>query len=137
MHSDATWSDFADYILDNNLYQNDLGTKTNPAVTVIPSGSHLNGNDHHAGILIVDEGGELIINGTFTFEGIIILRGTGDMKGSGTGNVFGSVVTIGHEAKLIDLTGSVNIYYSSEALENLSKINSLNPVTQKAWRDVL
>ena len=133
-HIDSDWSNFVDHILAENLYSSTFGTKTNPAVTVVPSGAVLNGNGHYAGILIVDDGGELNLTGTCTFEGIIILRGTGDVKGSGTGNVFGSVITIGHNAKLIDVTGSVNLYYSSEALTNLSNINSLNSITQKAWR---
>ncbi len=137
VNTEASWTAFVDYVLANNLYQTTFGTRTNPAVTVIPSGSTLNGNGHYAGIIIVDDGGELRLNGTFTFEGLIIMRGTGEMRGSGTGNVFGSVITIGHSSKTIDVTGTVDLFFSSEALANLANINALTRTTPTAWRDVL
>ncbi|HET58669.1 MAG TPA: hypothetical protein ENN35_09560 [Deltaproteobacteria bacterium] len=138
LHTDDEWKAFVNYVIEKNLYQdNTFGTRDNPAVTRVPSGSTLNGNGHYAGILIVEDGGELVLNGTFTFEGIVILRGTGQMSGSGTGNIFGSTITIDHESKLIDVTGSVNLFYSSEALANLANLNDLHVVQLKTWKDVL
>jgi len=118
------------------LYQTTLGTRANPAVTVIPNGTTLNASVNGAGIIIIDNGGSLNINGNFCYEGLVILRGTGRVFGSGTGNIYGSLVTIGHESKLIDLTGSINLFYSSTALANLANIDSICQVQRTAWQDV-
>lgn len=130
---------FVDNVIANHLYQDTLGTRANPAITVIPNGITLNGSGNGAGIIIVDNGGALNINGNFCFEGLVILRGTGKVFGAGTANIFGSMITIGHLSKLIELTGGVNLFYSSAALANLSNINnpSANTTKRVAWRDVL
>jgi len=91
----------------------------------------------HFEIIIVDDGGSLQINGNFCYEGLIILRGSGRVFGSGTANIFGCLVTIGHLSKLIDLTGSINLFYSSTALANLANIDEICQVQRTAWRDVL
>lgn len=130
------YDNFADYVVANNLYQSTLGTRANPAVTLIPNGTTLNGTGNGAGIIIVNEGGALQINGNFEFEGLIILRGTGRIFGTGTGNVFGSVITVDHTSKLIDLTGGINLYYSTAALANLSNIDSVHSVKRLAWRNI-
>lgn len=138
---ETEYNTFAQMIIDSGstgapLYQTTLGTRTNPAVTVIPNGSTLNGNGSGAGIIIVEDGGAININGTFTYEGLIILRGTGRVFGAGTGNIFGCLVTVSHLTKLIDLTGGINLFYSSAALSNLSNIGALNSAQRVAWRDV-
>jgi hypothetical protein len=139
---EAEYNDFAQMIIDSGstgtpLYQDTLGTRTNPAITVIPNGTTLNGTGNGAGIIIIDNGGSLQVNGNFEYEGLVILRGTGRVFGAGTGNIFGSIITIGHTAKLIDLTGAINLFYSSAALSNLSNINSINTTQRVAWRNVL
>ncbi len=133
---EAEYNAFVDSVIASGNYQTTMGTRTSPAVTVIPNGSTLTGNDHGAGIIIVEDGGAINISGTFTFEGLIILRGTGRVFGAGTGNVFGSLVTVSHTNKLIDLTGGINLFYSSSALSNLANINGLNSAQRVAWRDV-
>ena len=130
------WDGFVNNVITNNLYQTTLGTRTNPAVTLVPSGTVLAGTYNGAGIIIVDNGGEVKLAGNGCFEGIIILRGTGKVTGVGTNNVYGSIITIGHTSKLISATGVVNMYYSSAALANLSNINSINQAKRAAWRDV-
>jgi len=132
------YNDFVNNVLASGLYQATLGTRANPAITVIPNGATLNGTGNGAGIIIVDDGGSLQISGNFEYEGLVILRGSGKVFGAGTGNIFGSLITIGHTAKLIDLTGGVNLFYSSTALGNLSNINnpSANTTIRVAWRDV-
>jgi hypothetical protein len=132
---EAAYQNLVDTVIANNLYQTTLGTRANPAITLIPNGTTLNASTNGAGIIIVDDGGELRVNGNFCFEGLIILRGSGTVTGAGTGNVYGSLVTIGHAAKLIDLTGSINIFYSSAAIANLSNIDATN-IKKTAWRDV-
>ena len=137
---EAEYNDFAQMIIDsgstaNPMYQSTLGTRANPAVTVIPNGSTLNGSGNGAGIIIVEDGGSLQINGNFEYEGLVILRGSGRVFGSGTGNVYGCLITVSHLSKLIDLTGSINLFYSSAALANLANIGSLGAVQRVAWRD--
>ncbi len=135
---EAEYDAFASYVLANNLYQTTLGgTRTDPAIMVVPNGTMLNGNTHCAGIIIVDDGGTLNLTGTFTFEGLVILRGSGTVFGAGTNNIFGTMVTVNHTNKLIDVTGSVNIFYSSAALSNLYNIHQLNTAKRVAWRDVM
>ncbi len=133
---ETEYNDFVNYVITNGLYQSTLGTRANPAVTLIPSGSTLSGSVNGAGIIIVDDGGALSITGNFCYEGLVILRGTGRVFGAGTGNLFGSIITISHLSKLIDLTGSFSLYYSSTAISNLSKISSLSTTKKTAWRDV-
>ena len=133
---ESQFTEFVNYVVANNLYQTTFGTPDNPAITRLSGGYSMNGNNHHAGILIIEDGGSLNLVGTFTFEGLIILRGNGTIFGAGTGNIFGSLVTISHTAKLIDVTGGVNMFFSSEALANLSKINSVRQAQRISWRDV-
>ena len=134
--SETQYQDLVNYVLTNNLYQSTFGTRAAPAITLVPNGTTLNGNGNGAGIIIVDDGGSLQLSGTFEFEGLIILRGTGRVFGTGTANLYGSLITIGHLAKLIDLTGGVDLNYSSAAIANLDKINSLKTTKQTAWLDV-
>ncbi len=133
---ETEYNTFVNNVLANNLYQSTLGTRANPAVTLIPNGTKLNATGNGAGIIIVDDGGALQVNGNFEFEGLVILRGSGRVFGSGTGNIYGSMVTIGHLTKLIDLTGSIKLFYSSAALANLMNINSVNTLQRTAWREV-
>jgi len=131
------WNAFVDKVLaDTNLYQSTMGTRAAPAVTVIGNGETLSGTYNGAGIIIVDDGGELQLTGNGCFEGIIILRGSGTVRGTGTNNVYGSIITIGHESKLISATGAVKMFYSSAAIANLGNINALTTTQKKAWRDV-
>lgn len=139
---ETEFNNFVDMVLASSsnatpLYQSTLGTRANPAVTVIPNGTTLNATANGAGIIIVDDGGSLQINGNFCFEGLVILRGSGRVFGTGTANIFGSLVTIGHLSKLIDLTGSINLFYSSAALANLANIDELSQIQRTAWRVVL
>lgn len=135
-HTEQEWIDFANYIVDNNLYvEGSMGTRAAPAVTVVPSGSTLAGNGDGAGILIIADGGEVHFTGNFHYEGLVILLGTGRMFGSGSARLFGSTVTANHASKTVDLTGSVDILYSSQALANLANIGSLQTIHLTSWKD--
>ena len=136
LHTNADWNAFVDYILANNLYvENQMGTREQPLVTLVGNGSTFGGNMNGAGIIIVDSGGALDVNGTFHFEGLIILRGTGTFTGHGTGSIFGSTITIEHDHKTADLDGTVDIFYSGAALNNLNNIGGLRAITLTSWRD--
>lgn len=138
---EAAYDAYVQMIVDSGstatpLYQSTLGTRANPAVTVIPNGTTLNGTGNGAGIIIIEDGGSLNVAGNFEYEGLVILRGSGRVFGAGTANIFGTLITIGHTAKLIDLTGGVNLFYSSAALTNLNNISALSSASRAAWRDV-
>ena len=136
LHTNEDWNNFVNYILANNLYvENQLGTRAQPLVTLIPNGSLFGGNMDGAGIIIVDSGGALDVRGTGHFEGLVILRGTGTFFGTGTGSIFGSTITIEHEEKTADLRGTVDILYSGTALDNLKKIGGLRAITLTSWKD--
>ena len=133
---EVEWNDFVNYVIANNLYQATIGTRAAPKVTLVPNGTNLSGTYNGAGVIIVDNGGELTLTGNGCFEGIIILRGNGTLRGTGTNNVYGSIITIGHETKLISATGSINMFYSSAAIANLNNINSTSTTKKTAWRDI-
>lgn len=134
---EAEYTAFVNKVIANNLYQTTMGTRANPAITVVPSGASLVGSYNGAGILIVRDGGEVTLAGNGCYEGLIILQGSGTVKASGNNTIYGSLVTIGHDSKLITATGTINMSYSSVALSNLSNINSSANITQRtAWRDV-
>jgi hypothetical protein len=136
-NTEADWQAFVNTILaDPSLYQSTLGTRANPAVTVVPGGSTLNGSSNGAGIIIVQDSGEFHMAGNSCFEGLVILLGNGTLTATGTAIVYGSTVTINHTSKLVDVNGTTDLYYSSEALANLQNISSLNPVKMASWRDV-
>jgi hypothetical protein len=136
-HTEATWQAFVNMVLaDPSLYQTTLGTRSNPAVTVVPAGTTLAGTANGAGILIVQSGGEFRMAGNSCFEGLVIVLGNGTMTATGTAIVYGSTITIGHTSKTLDASGTTDLYYSSEALSNLANISSLQSVQQTLWKDV-
>jgi hypothetical protein len=144
LYTNQTWSNFVDNIIANQLYVTatpggSLGTREAPQITRIVVGegtqSSITGNTPGAGILIVDGGGEFTLSGTSHFEGLIILRGSGALQGSGTADVFGSVITIDHANRDINLNGTVDLVYSSQALANLANISSLQTISVKSWKD--
>lgn len=136
-HTEQEWIDFVNTILaDPSLYQSTLGTRANPAVTVVPSGTTLTGSANGAGIIIVRDGGTMRLAGNSCFEGIVILMGNGTLTATGTAIVYGSVVTISHTSKTVDANGTTDLYYSSQALANLGNMGSLHRITRQSWRDV-
>ncbi|MCG5513286.1 pilus assembly PilX N-terminal domain-containing protein [Ectothiorhodospira shaposhnikovii] len=122
-----------------------LGGRDAPKVHHITgSGSiRLGGNEHGAGVLIISGDIEIFpANGTITFEGLIILRdGARLSSGSGTANIFGSVISLtGNENAVdADLGGNFTLKYSSEALENLRQHGlwggSGGPIQVLSWQE--
>jgi hypothetical protein len=98
-----------------------FGTVAAPQITYFPGGSGVtikgNGNASGAGILIVE--GDLTIQGSFDFKGLVIVRGktlvTASQETDVTGNatVYGSIWT--NDVNL-NVGGSAIMYYSTQAL---------------------
>jgi hypothetical protein len=96
----------------------------------------LNGNGYGQGILLVN--GDLEINGTFEFYGLIIVRddiakGNGTMKIQGA--VFAANLTLADP--LSWMTGNQDVLYSKCAIENaLAGSAILVRVTQRHWAQI-
>ena len=136
-HTESEWIDFVNQVLaDPSMYQTTLGTRSNPAVTVVESGSTLAGSSNGAGILIVKDNGTFHMSGNSCYEGIVILLGNGTLTSTGTAIVYGSVVTISHTSKTVVTNGNTDLYYSSEALSNAYNSSGMNRIQRKSWLDV-
>jgi hypothetical protein len=70
----------------------DIGTETNPKFTFVNGDASIGPNGEGAGLLIVK--GTLTLNGNFTFSGLILVLGNGNVQrtGGGSGMVKGGMV---------------------------------------------
>jgi hypothetical protein len=124
------------------------GTQTNlalgtpvPGSTVnayCPGNLKLTANNTGAGILAVD--GDLEISGAFQWVGIIVVRGQVTLTGGGGAKhiigalAVGQDVTATTSTQTVDLTGTVDVDYSSTAVTLAS--DSLAVMTLQSWREV-
>ena len=107
---------------------------------------HLSGNGVGAGYLVVD--GDLVISGSFTWHGVILVRGVARMSGGGhTKRVIGALVA-GEEVETVSdgtsrddetsttvtLRGTVDLLYSSEAIERASE--RVRTMSIECWFEV-
>jgi hypothetical protein len=135
------------------LVSSDFGTRSDPKITYINSTIRVSGNQHYAGIIIID-GGNLTVNGTVTFEGLILIKNCGVLDIGGTVNIYGAVVVDASTCVSTHQTfpgrGNMSLRYSSAALNNANNI--LNPggggggggsgstsagaVSVKVWREI-
>ncbi|SFM64144.1 PilX N-terminal [Ectothiorhodospira mobilis] len=123
-----------------------LGSRDAPAVVEVKGEGEvrLGGNTHAAGVLILS--GDIALgpaNGTFTFEGLILLRdGARITSGTGTANFFGSVISLEGKPGWVDadLGGNFTLKYSTQALEQLQRHGlwgHTRPPRVVAWREIL
>ena len=105
-------------------------------IIYVQSGLKINGNGYGQGILLVN--GDLEINGTFEFYGLVVLRDD-LVKGNGTAKIVGAVFA----ANLTDvsptswLTGDQDVHYSSCAVESALRGSAiLTRVTQRHWSQI-
>ena len=97
-----------------------LGTAASPQLSYVSGDLSLKGNVSGVGILIVD--GNLDMQGTINFQGLILIgicpTCMGQLVGTGSATVYGGMVmgnTLDTAAKF---TGSANIMYSCQGLNN-------------------
>ncbi|MFP4080648.1 MAG: PilX N-terminal domain-containing pilus assembly protein [Ectothiorhodospira sp.] len=153
------WGEYADALADRSGTRshtlesgervdlsNDLGSRDAPAVVEVKGEGEvrLGGNTHAAGVLILS--GDIDLgpaNGTFTFEGLILLRdGARLTAGTGTANLFGSAVSLEGSLGRVDadLGGNFTLKYSTEALEQLNRHGLWGELATPrvvAWREIL
>lgn len=110
------------------------GTRDDPVVVVVDGDfTHASGTIDGAGILIIN--GNLLINGTLHWEGIIVVTSDANLEVAATGNLtlLGALVVApepGNNA-MVTLNGNAQITYSSEAI-NTSE-DSFNNSSVISW----
>jgi hypothetical protein len=89
-------------------------------------------------VLVID--GDLMISGSFEWVGIVIVRGRVNMVGGGgLKRIIGALV-VGEEATAttsttsVDITGTVDLYYSSSAITLAAE--SFAIMALMSWREV-
>lgn len=111
--------------------------RDNPALMQINGNVTLNGNGDTAGVIVVGSGSSLSLKGTFHHEGLIIIMPGGSLSFSaGTAWIYGGVIDMSgnSNAHLVDLRGTINVRYSSEAINNLSKLAPAGAVAIRGWQ---
>jgi hypothetical protein len=109
----------ADITLGTGIYNGgQLGTYSNPKITLVNGNATFNGNCSGSGILVVN--GDLTIKGTFDFRGIIIAYKEATIKTdlNGNGKVIGSLIVSGNAVDMNISNGTFKALYSKEALDN-------------------
>jgi len=148
MDNEADLLQFLADIAPTNLYVDgdSLGTREAPRITMLSGDVTFNGSRSGAGILIVPGDATLKINGTFDYEGLIIIMGNGivdmgnELEALGTGKVLGAIICVGGELG-VKVQGTFDLKYSTEALENLALIVNLPPqmpahIGESSWAEI-
>ncbi|MBI2359240.1 MAG: hypothetical protein HYV04_10110 [Deltaproteobacteria bacterium] len=94
------------------------GTSSSPRITHVTGDVRISGTIQGYGVLVLD--GALHVSGNFTFEGLVIMRGEGEIRATGNARIYGAVL-IGESSSQdadaeLDIRGTVNIQYDSCAL---------------------
>ncbi len=120
-----------------------IGTRASPTITVVKSNGVLNivGTIDGAGILILEEGAQFVMGGTYHYEGLVIAIGSSvsEISGHGTPKLTGAVVCLGNSGNVSATGAGGVIRYSSAALANLANIGALantNRISLAYWREV-
>jgi len=113
-------------------------SRDNPVISNIVGDVSLSGNADIAGVTIVGSGASLSVKGTFHHEGLIIVLpgGTFDVS-AGTAWLYGGVVDMSGDNPdhLVDLRGTVNVRYSTEAIANLNKSSQRAKLLMRGWSE--
>ncbi len=119
--------------LANNVYNNanfssaNFGTYQNPQITYINGNTQISGTVTGVGILIVN--GSLTVTGAVNFYGLVVVADSASVETStslkGTVQIYGGIVVAGKNVSYSE-KGTVNVYYSSEAIANIR--NNMKPL---------
>ncbi len=120
-----------------------IGTRASPTITVVKSNGVLNitGTIDGAGIMILEEGAQFVMGGTYHYEGLVIALGSSvsEIAGHGTPKISGAVVCLGNGGNVSSSGAGGVIRYSSAALANLANIGAFantNRISLAYWREV-
>ena len=105
-------------------YESNYGTLNQPRVMIAQSDLEFTGGEETmSGIMVVPEGVTLRISGNFEFHGFIYSKGTIDMGGGGTVDIYGGIMVGGNDGKAeIDaeeMIGDVTVQHRGSVRENL------------------
>lgn len=91
------------------------GDSSSPRITYITGDARIAGTIRGYGVLILD--GALQVSGNFTFEGLVIMRGAGEIRATGNARIYGAVLiaesTSQDADSELDIRGNVNVQYDS------------------------
>jgi hypothetical protein len=111
----------------------------NYKITYCPGDLHLSGIGQGAGVLVVD--GSLTMSGTFTYVGLIVVRGDVSIVGGGAGiHTYGSVL-VGQTLTAIDpsadvmVAGTADLRYSATAIAKAAALLPNNTAVLY-WNDL-
>jgi hypothetical protein len=120
----------------------ELGTPDNPKITVALGDLDLNGNGEGAGIMIVR--GTLDVGGSFTYDGVILVLGEGEIRLHGANKSFFGGIYVANVTKNADETatfgtpaftipGNSNFFMKSDSI---LMGYSLLPMRVLSWREI-
>lgn len=94
------------------------GTNGQARITHVTDDVRIAGTIDGHGVLILD--GALHVSGDFVFNGLVILRGEGEIRATGNARIYGAVLIAENHTQdsdyELDIRGTVNIQYDSCAL---------------------
>ncbi len=110
------------------------GSVLDPKLLRVAPGTslRLSGTSQGAGVLFVQ--GSLVITGTFTWSGLIIVGPGGVIDQRGTANIFGSVITAGKpdDPAYLYMRGNGSIVWAADAI----RVGPFNlPALLSSWRE--
>jgi hypothetical protein len=139
------WAEYAQLLADNPdilidtqekvQSANEWGTLTDPKVTFVNGDIHINNSQAASGCGILVVNGNLTINGTFDFKGMVIAfkNTTIDIKLNGNGSILGSLVVAGTQINVEVASGNFQTLYSSEALNLIQSLLATKRFTILSW----
>lgn len=114
------------------------GTNGLPRITHVTDDVRIAGTIDGYGVLVLD--GALHVSGDFTFNGLIVMRGEGEIRATGNAKIYGAVLIAENTTQdadyELDIRGTVNIQFDSCALaaaEGWSPLPKLPEIT--AWNE--
>ncbi len=114
--------------LANNVYNNgnfssvNFGTQQNPQITYVNGNTQIDGGATVTGVGILIVNGNLTVKGNVNFYGLVVVVDSATVNVStslnGTVQVYGGIVIAGQNVSYSE-KGTVNVYYSSAAIDNI------------------
>ena len=103
------------------------GSRDNPKIIRVTNGATFTASGDNlvgSGVIIVDPGATLHMNGSFEYEGLIIVQGTFEVA-RGNLHLYGAMLFGGINPAIdfqtIDYRGNINVRYSSQVMETLDE----------------
>ena len=124
----------ADYRFTGDIPSGNFGTRDKPVIIYCEGDVKLSGNSVIYGIVVVK--GNLVITGTVKFYGLMIAYNDQvsiSVDAAGTADLYGGLIMAGPAHSTFSMTGTATFYYSSQAIDNLRKIQRLRLYALQSW----